>query len=466
MATDNCDKLCALAKGALIVTATALLGCHTASPPAPAGPRTPPEWTRSAAIYEINVRQYTPEGTISALIPHIPRLRSLGVDVVWVMPIQPIGVARRKGVLGSPYSVSSYTEVNPAFGTKADFRSFVEASHEAGLRVVLDWVPNHTAFDHPWITQHPDWYVHRADGSIMNARDGENHETDWTDVAELNYDNPDMRRAMIADMRYWLEAMDVDGFRCDVASGVPTDFWIGARAELSRVKRDLFWLAEAEDPALYVAFDMTYGWQFHHLLNELAQGKRPTSDIDAYLAQQAARYPSNAYRMYFTSNHDENSWNGSEFERMGANHQAAFVLSSTMSESMPLLYTGQEASLNKRLRFFEKDTVDWNGPSLGSFYASTIDLKHRNAALWNGAWGGPQSRLTTDGGDRVYAFSRTRGLNTVVVFVNFGDSQRAVSYRAFDAPGSYMDWYTHAQASLGADGRLDVPAHGYRVLVR
>ncbi len=225
-------------------------------------------------------------------------------------------------------------------------------------------------------------------------------------------------------------------------------------------------MAEAEDPALYVAFDMTYGWEFHHLLNELAQGKRPTSDIDAYLAKQAATYPATAFRMYFTSNHDENSWNGTEFERMGQNHQAAFVLSTTMSESMPLLYTGQEASLHKRLRFFEKDTVDWNGPSLASFYATTIALKHRNTALWNGAWGGAQSHLATDGGDRVYAFSRTRGKNIVVVMVNFGDSPRTVSYSAFGTPGPYMDWYAHTQAALGRDGTVDVPAHGYRVLVR
>src|SRR5258706_828445 len=466
MATDNCVKLCALVRAALIVTVTALAGSQTASPQAPPPTHTPPKWTRSAAIYEINVRQYTPQGTISALIPHIPRLRRLGIDVVWVMPIQPIGVARRKGVLGSPYSVSSYTEVNPAFGTKADFKAFVDAAHRQGLRVVLDWVPNHTAFDHPWITQHPDWYVHRADGSIMNARDNENHETDWTDVAELNYDNPAMRRAMIADMRYWLDAMNVDGFRCDVAGGVPTNFWIEAHSEVPRGKRDLFWLAEAEDPALYVAFDMTYGWEFHHLLNELAQGKRPTSDIDADLVKQAATYPATAFRMYFTSNHDENSWNGTEFERMGENHQAAFVLSATMSESMPLLYTGQEASLHKRLRFFEKDTVDWNGPSLASFYSTTIALKHRNGALWNGAWGGVQSHLATDGGDRVYAFSRTRGKNTVVVMVNFGDSPRTVSYTAFGAPGSYTDWYAHTQATRGRDGKVDVPAHGYRVLVR
>src|SRR5258708_23751745 len=186
MATDNCVKRCALVGAVLSVTVTALAGAQSAPPQAT---HTPPKWTRSAAIYEINVRQYTPQGTISALIPHIPRLRRLGIDVVWVMPIQPIGVARRKGVLGSPYSVSSYTEVNPAFGTKADFKAFVDAAHRQGLRVVLDWVPNHTAFDHPWITQHPDWYVHRADGSIMNASDNANRDTDCTDVAELNYDN-------------------------------------------------------------------------------------------------------------------------------------------------------------------------------------------------------------------------------------------------------------------------------------
>jgi hypothetical protein len=305
--------------------------------------------------------------------------------------VQPIGRKNRKGTMGSYYSISDYTAINPELGTMADFDALVAAAHRDGMKVLLDWVPNHTAFDHPWITQHKDWYVTRPDGTIVNARDNEGHDTDWTDVAELNYDNPELRRAMIDAMRWWLERGHVDGFRCDVAGGVPLDFWLQARTALRAVRPDLFMLAESEDPRLHAAFDMTYGWDLHHLLNEIAQGKRPAPALDAYLARQDSVFGRDAYRLYFTSNHDENSWNGSEFERMGANAQAAFVLAATLRGSMPLLYTGQEVSVRKRLRFFEKDTVDWSGPSLAPFYRSLFDLKHQHEALANGAAGGQQA---------------------------------------------------------------------------
>jgi glycosidase len=417
-------------------------------------------------MYEVNVRQYTPEGTFAALQRHLPRLDSLGVDILWLMPVQPIGKASRKGSLGSYYSVANYTAINPEYGNAADFKAFVDDAHRQGMRVIIDWVPNHTAFDHPWITQHPDWYVHRPDGTISYARDNEGRETDWTDVAELNYDNPEMRKAMIADMRWWLDNMGIDGFRCDVAGGVPNDFWLQARDALTAVKPDLFLLAEAESPEAHAAFHATYGWELHHLLNEIAQGKKPTTELDAFFARQKKAYPPAAYRLDFTSNHDENSWNGTEFERMGDNHIPAFVLSATIQSSMPLLYTAQEARINKRLRFFDKDTVNWSGPSLASFYRSMFDLKHTNVALANGAYGGEQKRLETNGGDRVYAFTRTRDNNTVLVAVNFGDAMARVGYTALTVPGQYTDWSSKTSVDLGAAGQIEVPAHGYRILVR
>ena len=454
----------------VLVVALALAANACAHGPASSAPAAivaapAPAWSRSAVLYEVNVRQYTPEGTFAALQRHLPRLDSLGVDVLWLMPVQPIGIVNRKGSLGSYYSIRNYTAINPEFGTLADMRALVNAAHRAGFKVILDWVPNHTAFDHVWIAQHPDWYVHRADGTISNARDNEGHETDWTDVAELNYDNPAMRRAMIADMRWWLDSLHMDGFRADVAGGVPNDFWAEARRALIAVRPDLFMLAEAEGPQYHAAFNATYGWELHHLLNEIAQGKKPVSELDAYFARQAQTYPPNAYRMYFTSNHDENSWSGTEFERMGDNHLPAFVIAATARASLPLIYTGQEASLHKRLRFFDKDTVDWNGPSLTSFYRAMFDLKHGNAALWNGAYGGDQRKLTTSGGDRVYAYTRTRGDNTVLVAVNFGDVPSHVSYRDLADPGAYTDWFDKKTYTLDAAGVLDIPAHGYRLFV-
>jgi alpha-amylase len=426
---------------------------------------THPAWTRNADIYEVNVRQFTPDGTLKGVQAHLPRLKALGVDIIWLMPVQPIGRKNRKGPLGSYYSIADYTAINPELGRMADFDALVAAAHREGIKVLLDWVPNHTAFDHPWTTAHKAYYVTRADGTIINARDNEGHDTDWTDVAELNYDNPELRTAMIDAMRWWLVNGKIDGFRCDVAGGVPLDFWLQARAALQKTKPDLFMLAEAEDPKLHAAFDMTYGWELHHLMNEVAQGKKPTGAFDAYFARQDSLYGRGAYRMYFTSNHDENSWNGSEFERMGSNALPMYVLAATI-RGMPLLYTGQEVSLKKRLRFFEKDTVDWSGLSLAPFYHAVFDLKHREPALANGSFGGTQTTLRTTGGDRVYAFERAEGKNVVVVALNFGDAPVSAAYQGLGGAGTFTDWFSRASVSLPSNGTIDIPAHGYRVLVR
>ena len=468
----NAVPMHALGRALLVIVTVigSLDGCR-APVPSPsssraAAPLAHAPWTRSAVVYEVNVRQYTPEGTFSALRRHLPRLDSLGVDMLWLMPVQPIGKKNRKGVLGSYYAVADYTAINPEYGTVADVRAFVDEAHRRRMHVILDWVPNHTAFDHPWITEHPDWYVHRADGSISYARDNEGKETDWTDVAALNYGSQAMRRAMIADMTWWLREIGIDGFRCDVAAGVPADFWAEARRELRAVRPQLFMLAEAETPAMHASFDATYGWELHHLLNDIAQAKKGTGEIDAYLGRQARAYPADAYRMYFTSNHDENSWSGTEFERMGANNQPAFVLSATLVNSLPLLYTGQEAGLSKRLRFFEKDTVKWSGPSYASFYKRVFELKHRTPALWNGSAGGEQHKLESDAGGKVYAFTRTRGTSSVVVAVNFGDAPARIAYRALARPGRYLDWFRGDTLEAAEAGVLEVPANGYRVLVR
>ena len=431
-----------------------------------AGIATPPPWARTAAVYEINVRQYTPEGTFAALQRHLPRLDSLGVDILWLMPVQPIGVLNRKGGLGSYYSIADYTAVNPEFGSVADLKAFIDRAHGHGMRVILDWVANHTAFDHPWITAHPEYYTHRADGSISFPLGGDGKETDWTDVAELNYDNAEMRRAMIADMTWWVDSMDIDGFRMDVAWGVPYDFWAEATGALRARDPGIFLLAEAEDPRLHDWFHATYGWEFHHLINKVARGEVGTDTLDHYFARQDSVYPDYGMRMYFTSNHDENSWQGTEFERMGANHLPAFVLSATIEQSLPLLYTGQEASLNKRLRFFEKDTVDWNGPSLAGFYRTMFELKETQSALANAPWGAEHVELPSNGSDRVYAFTRTRGDNTVLVVVNFGDTPVSLSYNGLPRAGRYTDWFTRESLSLGSNGTLSVAANGYRVLVR
>jgi glycosidase len=425
-----------------------------------------PEWARDAAIYEVNVRQFTPEGTFTALLPHLARLDGLGVDILWLMPVQPIGVDRRKGGLGSYYSIADYRKMNPEFGTQADLKVVVDSAHALGMKVILDWVANHTAHDHTWITEHPDWYVRNAAGQISNALDRDGKETDWTDVAELDFGKPAMRAAMIEDMKWWLTEMGLDGFRCDVAWGVPLDFWLESRAALVAVKPDVFLLAEEESPAMHAAFDASYGWEFHHLLNKVTQGTEPVTRIDEYLAKEAAAYPANAYRMHFTSNHDENSWQGTEFERMGDDHLAAFVVASTIRNSFPLLYTGQEAKLNKRLRFFEKDTVSFADTTLVPFYRAIFTAKAEVPALWNGADGGAQSSLAGTGSTDVYAFTRSKGESHVVVAVNFGDAAASYAYTALGAPGTYRDIFTGKSVELGAAGTIQLPAHGYVVYAR
>jgi alpha-amylase len=425
-----------------------------------------PEWTKSAVIYEVNIRQYTPQGTFAAFTTQLPRLKALGVDILWIMPVQPIGKLNRKGSTGSPYSISDYTAVNPEFGTEADFKAMVAAAHAQGLKVILDWVANHTAWDHAWATEHRDWHTRRPDGSLSRPRDNDGVETDWSDVADLNYNSQPMRNAMIGEMRWWVETMGIDGFRCDVAGFVPKDFWVEVRAGLQPVRQDLFWLAEWEDPELHRSFDATYGWDLFHLMNDVAQLKKPVTEIDAYFRKQDTQFNPDAYRMYFTSNHDENTWNGTEFERMGPNHLAAYILSATVRNSMPLLYSGQEASFNRRLPFFEKDSIDWNGPSLTEFYRGVFALRHTQDVLWNGAAGAPQTRLTTSTPDRVYAFSRDRGGKSVVVFTNFASAAATVSYSGVVQPGTYTNWFSKTTVTLGASGSIDIPGNGFLVLVR
>ena len=425
-----------------------------------------PAWSKNAVIYEVNIRQYTPEGTFAAFSKALPRLKDLGVDILWIMPVQPIGKLNRKGTLGSYYSISNYTAVNPEFGNQADFKAMVDAAHAQGFKVILDWVANHTAFDHAWTVAHKNWYTLHTDGTISRAIDDKGNETDWSDVADLNYASQDMRAEMIKEMRWWLDNTGIDGFRCDVAGFVPYDFWVDVRKTLTANRPDLFFLAEWEDAALHPSFDMTYGWGLFHLMNDVASGKAKTPALDTYFAEFESKFPADAYRMNFTSNHDENSWNGTEFERMGANHQAAYVLSALTKNAMPLLYSGQEASFNRRLAFFEKDSIDWTGPSLTAFYKRIFELRHTQDVVWNGAWGAPQTRLATNGGDNVYAFTRARGEKSVVVVTNFGDAQVSVKFTGLAPAGTYTDWFSGASMTLDTTGAFDVPAHGYRVLVR
>lgn len=368
---------------------------------------TPPDWSYSANLYEVNIRQYTPEGTFEAFRQHLPRLKKMGVDILWLMPIHPISVPKRKGSLGSYYAVSDFRAVNPQYGTKEDFRQLVDSIHALGMHVILDWVPHHTGWDHPWITEHPEYYNKNEKGEI---RDPINEETGepwgWTDVAELNLQSPQMRRQIIDDMIYWIEDFNVDGYRVDHAHGVPADYWDEVSNTLSGLKRPIFMLAEGEEPYLRndSSFVATYAWKVHHKLNDIAQGKDNVNAIDTLLELERKDYIQ-GYHIYFTSNHDENSWAGTEFERMGDGHKTFAALCATL-DGMFLVYSGQEEPLHKRLSFFEKDTIPFEKYEYADFFSTLYALKHNNKALWNGEHGGLSRRINES--NEVYAFMREK----------------------------------------------------------
>ena len=376
-------------------------------------------WHKNATIYEVNVRQFTPEGTFNAFLPHIDRIHNMGIDILWFMPIHPIGEANRKGGLGSYYSVKDYKGVNPEHGTTTDFKAVVDKAHSLGMKVLIDWVANHSAFDNPW-AENKDWYTLDSLGNLQPPLG-----TDWWDVADLNYDNNDMRLAMIESMQYWVEEFDIDGFRCDVASWVPNDFWKQAIDSLNLIK-PMFMLAEGEESSLHQAgFQMTYTWEYMHITNEIAQGKMTFKDLDYLMAKEDTNYSQDAYRLYFTTNHDENSWKGDVFERYGNTHLLQAILAFTI-DGMPLLYSGQEAGLNKRLAFFEKDTIEWGDYAYADFYSSLLKLNKSHRALWNGKYGGKFSKIEMDDSD-LYCYKRVVGDDKVMVFLNFSESNKSIN---------------------------------------
>jgi glycosidase len=383
-----------------------------------------------ASIYEVNVRQFSEAGTLEAVTEQLPRLKAMGVDIIWLMPIQPISEVKRKGELGSYYSIADYTAVHPDYGTLEDVKALVAKAHELDQKVILDWVANHTGWDHPWITQHPDWYSKNADGDItdpIDARTGESW--GWTDVADLNYDNKALWQGMSEAMQFWLREVDMDGFRCDVAGEVHTEFWNHVRPQLDAIK-PVFMLAEAEKPELQQAFDMSYGWEAHHLINAVAKGEKAPKVIDEYMQQRAEKFAPDHQLMMFTTNHDENSWNGTVFERFGEAHKAAAVLSFTL-DGMPLIYSGQESAMDKRLKFFQKDAIDWKDYPLQAFYSDLLTLKDSQPALWSGPDGGKFQALSYQSDQtKAYAFRRVNKDSNLVIAVNLSDEPAKVTLEA------------------------------------
>lgn len=427
----------------------------------------------TAVIYEANIRQYSVSGHFDEFTKDIPQLKQLGVKIIWLMPVFPISETKRKATggpdskfatdfpeteqskyLGSYYAVTDFTKINPEFGTIEDFRALVKTAHDNGMFVILDWVPNHTGWDHIWIKNNPEYYTKDAEGNITHPKD-----TDWTDVADLNYDNQDMCKEMIEDMQYWLREEGVDGFRCDVAGSVPLDFWKEAIPQLRNTK-DIFMLAEAWEPELFMdnLFDMGYAWDGHHMMNKIAKGEKSASDWYTYLDERNAKYQADDILMNFVTNHDENSWNGTIAERMGEAAPAMVALE-YMTTGMPLIYSGMEYDMDHRLKFFEKDSIPKTKGKMWPLLEKLGVLKNTHPALADSHIGANVERIETENND-ILMFSRKNDDREIIYVANLSNKEQS-----FDrmATGEFMELITGEKQSV-QESRATLKAWEYRLL--
>lgn len=400
-----------------------------------------PAWIMQGNIYEVNVRQYSPEGTLNAFAKQLDRLKAMGVQTLWFMPINPISKKDRKGSLGSYYAVADYTALNPEFGTMTDWIKLVRTIHQKGMKVILDWVPNHTGADNRWLTEHPDFFVKDSTGKAAMA-------VDWSDTRQLDYRNPEMQDSMIAAMKYWLEKSDIDGFRCDVAWNVPGAFWSRCISELKKQK-NIFMLAEGDSAYLPVnGFDAVYPWHMFNMMKKLAAGERPAFALDSAYHEIDSVYPGNTIQMYFTSDHDENSWGKADFGTFPGQEHAPFaVFTQTMAKGVPLIYSGQEEPLLRALSFFEKDPIHFAQYAKADFYKTLLSLRKRDAALSaNAAF----KKIPAGDENAVYAFVREKAGKKVLVILNFSNSEQSITIKDKSLWGSPYNVFMHRKESLSS----------------
>ncbi len=433
---------------------------------------------QNAVIYEANIRQYSPEGTFEAFTKDIPQLKELGVKIIWLMPIHPISMVKRKAendssvediadleerkkYLGSPYSIANYREVNPDFGTKEDFRKLVQTAHNSGMFVLIDWVPNHTGWDHPWIEEHPEFYTKNDQGEISDPLNDQGEPWGWTDVADLDYSNQAMRKQMIAEMNYWVAVEGIDGFRCDVAHGVPANFWKQAIPELRKGK-ELFMLAEAEIPEIMKGdlFEMSYAWERHHLLNAIAKGEKSVPDFDTHMSMSNEKWEKDDILMNFITNHDENSWAGPVNERMGDASDAMLALTYCIP-GMPLIYSGQEYGLDKRLKFFEKDTIPKTKGVTYALLEKLGALKNDIAALSGGKTPASYERLSTSEDSSILAFRRQKDTSEAIYMANLSDKPVKFTTKI---SGEYTNVITQETVRIEPEMAYDFSAWEYWIL--
>jgi 1,4-alpha-glucan branching enzyme len=418
-----------------------------------------PEWLKNATLYELNIRQFSQEGTFKAIEKELPRLKKMGIDIIWLMPIQPIGLKNRKGSLGSPYAVQDYFGVNPEFGTSEDFRHLVEAIHAEGMYVILDWVANHSSWDNDLVTQHPEWYRKSPSGEFQSLP-----WRDYDDIIDFDYSKPELRKYMTDALKFWIKEYDIDGYRCDVASFVPLDFWENVREELVEIK-PVFMLAEAEDKELHrKAFDATYNWTLWNILHQIAtQNKSAKTLSEAYLAEHVSIFPKEGIRVNFIDNHDKNSWEGTPESNFGPALKAARVFSILM-DGMPLVYNGEEAGLDRSLEFFEKDPIEWKSHENEKLYTLLFELKHKNQALWNGIFGGEMIRIVNDRMDEVVSFSREKNGDKVLAFFNLSKKNVNVNFNVSANSGEYRNLFTGEIENISEKLKLELSPWSFVVL--
>ena len=413
------------------------------------------DWIYNTNIYEVNVRQYTKEGTFKAFAEHLPRLKEMGVQTLWFMPVTPISQKNRKGSMGSYYACSDYTSINPEFGTMDDFKNLVTYAHKLKFKVIIDWVANHTGWDHVWTKDHPDWFEKESNGEFKRA-------SGMDDIIELDFGNKDMRKAMIEAMKFWVRKFGIDGFRCDLAFWVEFDFWLDAIPQLNELK-PLFWLAEADSldhPAYMQVFDAAYSWTWMHRTEDWFIKKLPLIELINVLD----RYENApGLKAWFTSNHDENSWNGSEYEKYGDAAKTLAVHSCTWP-GIPLIYSGQELPNKKRLGFFEKDVIEWKKhPELHEFYQTLLELKHSNPALNANS---EIFQLHTSCDPTVLAYLRKKDGHEVLVFLNL--SNHLVRFDLLDRwiNGKFREVFSHAHNNFSVERSFEMKAWEWLVFVK
>ena len=421
---------------------------------------TQPEWSSHAVIYQVNTRQFSNEGKFAGVTEQLPRIKSLGADIIWLMPIHPIGEVERKGTLGSPYAVKDYMQINPEFGTADDLHTLIKTAHDLSMKVIIDWVPNHSAWDNPLVEKHPEWYAKDYKGDFRPSP-----WWDWSDIIEFDYTQVGLRNYMIEAMCYWVKEFDIDGFRHDVAGYVPNDFWQQARCELDAIK-PVFMLAEWENRDMHErAFNMTYAWTWNETMHEIAMGKRSLDSLRKYYSWNERSWPQEAYRMTFVSNHDKNAWDGTQYEQFGDALEASIVLS-VIGEGMPLIHNGQEAGETKRLAFFERDPIEWQEHEIGDLYRDLIALKKSKAVLGNGEYGARMIQVPNSVMNKVFSFVRHNTDEKVFVVINFSNESVNTDFYETLFEDDYIDFTTGQHHTFSANTQLSLGPWQYKIFVK